>query len=239
MSTNHMLPLNEQARERWLEKVLTDAPAGQTIIDVGAGECHYKQYCNHLEYTSQDIAQYDGIGNQKGLHTKQVNYEKLDIISDLYDIPEDTQYDIVLCVEVLEHVVDPARAIHKLCSLVSPGGSIILTAPFCSLTHYAPHFHATGFSEYFYRHHFAENNCSIETLNANGGFFDFMDQELERIPEVVSRYNGYKIGRLDKHILKWARWSVQRLARKDGDRMKRTSEELLTFGWHVKAVKNN
>ena len=51
---------NGATRERWLEKTLLSLKEGTSILDAGAGESKYKSLCNHLEYFSQDIAEYDG-----------------------------------------------------------------------------------------------------------------------------------------------------------------------------------
>lgn len=228
---------NAQARDKWIKETLAEIAPGRSILDVGAGECQYKKYCRHLQYKAQDVAQYDGVGNSRGLHTKGADYAQLDFVCDLYDIPETPTYDAVLCTEVIEHVTDPVRAVAKLCTLTAPGGTLILTAPFCSLTHYAPYHYATGFSEYFYRHQLAQNGLEIETLQPNGGYFDYLSQELRRARKVFQIYHDRKIGPLTRASLALARIAVDRLASRDGQRMSRKSSELLTFGWHVKATK--
>ena len=228
---------NQEARDAWLEKTLKALPADHSILDVGAGECAYKRHCGHLNYVSQDIAQYDGIGNTKGLHTKTWEFDQIDLVCDLYDIPEDRTYDHILCTEVLEHVVDPVRAVEKMVRLTAPGGTIIVTAPFNSLTHFAPYHYCTGFSEYFYRHHFERLECEIETLEPNGGFFDFMDQEIGRVRKVRKQFSGWLLDPLSLIIQLLARLNVRLLAALDGPRNRRKSSELLTFGWHVIARK--
>ena len=57
---------NSIFRENWLESVLNDIPKGMKILDAGAGESQYKKYCTHLDYVSQDFAEYDGTGDSKG-----------------------------------------------------------------------------------------------------------------------------------------------------------------------------
>ena len=73
---------NQQAREHWIGKTLEALPAGSSLLDVGAGECAYKKHCEHLEYISQDIAEYDGTGDGIGLQTKVWDTTKLDFICD-------------------------------------------------------------------------------------------------------------------------------------------------------------
>jgi 2-polyprenyl-3-methyl-5-hydroxy-6-metoxy-1,4-benzoquinol methylase len=120
----------DQIRQRWIEAALKSRPDGSSVLDVGAGECANRVYARHLDYTSQDIAQYDGSGDGAGLQTGQFDFSQIDIVCDLLDIPEDRKFDTILFVEVLEHVPDPAAALAKLGRLLNEGGELILTAPF-------------------------------------------------------------------------------------------------------------
>jgi SAM-dependent methyltransferase len=226
---------NAEARNAWVISQLRALPAGIRILDVGAGECAYKPYCGHLQYLSQDIAQYDGEGNRRGLHTNQWDTGQLNFICDLYDIPEEGGFDAVLCTEVIEHVIDPVRAVEKLVRLLRPGGVLILTAPFTSLTHFAPYHFATGFSEYFYRHHLERLGLRIDLIEPNGGFFDFIDQELGRVGSVRRRYSGWLLDPISATLIFLARMVVRFLAALDGPRSHRRSSDLLCFGWHVVA----
>jgi SAM-dependent methyltransferase len=226
---------NIRFRELWLESRLAEIPAGQSLLDVGAGECANKGYCAHLDYVSQDIAQYDGKGDGSGLQTGKWDFRQIDIVCDLYDTPEDRQFDNVLCTEVLEHVVDPVRALEKLARLVKPGGQLIITAPFTSMTHFSPYHYCTGFSRFSYQTHLPRLNIEIEELSSNGGFFDMLDQELGRARKVRKQYSGWPMDPLSFLLLFLARMNVRLLAALDGARADRRSADLQTFGWHVRA----
>lgn len=228
---------NAEAREHWVRGMLQQIPAGQSILDVGAGECIYKKYCDHLDYLAQDLAHYDGKGNAKGLQTKTWNFNRLDFVCDLYDIPEDRQYDAVLCTEVLEHVVDPVRAIEKMAGLVKPGGQLLIASPFCSLTHFAPYHYATGFSEYFYRYHLERLGYRMDVVEPNGGYFDFIDQELGRITKIQRNYARWFPSPLTFVVFQTVRLVARLIAACDGPRYQRRSSELLTFGWHIRAIR--
>ena len=182
---------NAYGRQQWLARVLGGMTAGQTILDAGAGELQNRKWCEHLVYTSQDVCVYDGSGDSRGLQTGQWDTTSVDWVCDILDIPDGEIFDIVLCSEVLEHTVDPVRILGKLATLVRPGGYLILTAPFASMVHFAPHFHCTGFSRYWYEHHLSQLGCSIIELTPNSGWAGVLRQELIRLPSVTGRANPW------------------------------------------------
>lgn len=181
---------NVSSRDAWLKGTLEALPAGLRILDAGAGELKYKKHCAHLRYVSQDFCQYDGVGNKEALQPGAWDTAKIDIVSDITNIPvEDESFDVVLCTEVFEHLPEPVKALKEFARILRPGGRLILTAPFCSLTHFSPHFYYTGFSLNFFKTHFAALNIDIIEKKSNGGFFDFLAQELRRAPDIASRYS--------------------------------------------------
>lgn len=39
------------------------------------------------------------------------------------------RFDVVICMEVLEHLIDPEEALSRLLAMVAPGGALVLTVP--------------------------------------------------------------------------------------------------------------
>lgn len=225
---------NENARNVWVQKVLQDLPPGLRLLDAGAGEQQYKKYCAHLVYVSQDFAQYDGRGNSAGLQTGNWNNANLDIVSDITAIPEpDASFDVVLCTEVFEHLPNPALAIREFSRLLKSGGKLIITAPFCSLTHFAPYHFATGFNKYYYEKQFAENGLSLVSIEANGNYFEYMAQELRRIEDVAQQYSEKKHPNILQRIALWLLLHMlNRMSKTDSG-----SDQLLCYGYHVVATR--
>ena len=223
---------NETARVLWIEETLKKIPAGLTILDAGAGECQFKKFCGHLKYISQDFAQYHGEG-EVGLQTGNWDNSKLDIVSDILSIPlPDHSIDVVMCTEVLEHIPDPAAAIKEFGRLVKPGGYLLITAPFASLTHFAPYHFASGLSRFFYEKYLPENGFEIMKLDFNGNFFEYVAQENRRIKSIAAKYAGKKLNTFQKIIIHLNLLILQSLSKKD-----KGSSELLCFGIHVFARK--
>jgi len=223
---------NEANRVEWIEKTLKKIPAGATILDAGAGECQFKKFCGHLKYTSQDFAQYDGTG-EVGLQTGTWDNTKLDIVSDITAIPRpNASFDAIMCTEVLEHVPDPVAALNELHRLLKPGGQLLITAPFASITHFAPYHFASGLSRFFYEHHLGRLGYNILDMDLNGNFFEYLAQENRRIKRMAKLYAGTKLSLLDRVINHLQLYRLQKLSAR-GDK----SRELLCYGVHVFAQK--
>jgi len=225
---------NESVRLDWLKSYLSKVPKGSKILDAGAGELRNKKFCKHLDYVSQDFCQYEGFGDGAALQTGVWDTSKIDIVSDISTIPApDNSFDIVLCTEVLEHTPDPLGALRELARLTKPLGHIILTAPFCSLTHFAPYHYSTGFSRYWFEKHLETLGFSMIVVSPNGGWLDYIAQELWRLPWIGKNYSNRMLGWVAL-LLALPVLGVMRLM-KNKDR---GSNELLTFGWHIVARKD-
>lgn len=224
---------NQAAREAWLGKTLNAIPAGSRILDAGAGELKYRNLCSHLQYVSQDFAKYDGRGDSKGLHMGSWDQSKLDIVSDITAIPEpDGSFDAVMCIEVFEHLPDPISAIREFHRLLRKEGHLILTAPFCSLTHFAPYHFYTGFNRYFYETHLPAHGFEIIDLQENGNFFEYLGQELRRVRFVAQRYADSSPRPWEQVMSFFLLRMLERFSRRDTG-----SSEILHFGCHVSARK--
>ena len=218
---------------KWLEETLNKIPNDSRILDAGAGELAQKKYCSHLNYVSQDFAQYDGLGNKKGLQTTKWDNSKLDIISDITKIPEpDKSFDAIMCVEVFEHLPDPISAINEFSRLLKENGFLVLTAPFCCLTHFAPYHFYSGFNRYFYEKYLIEKGFEILEITPNGNFFEFIAQELLRVPFCAEKYSSIKVSFFDKLAINWLLILLSKLSRKDNG-----SNDFLNFGFHILAKK--
>ena len=229
---------NPKKRDQWVKNALAQLTTDVKILDVGAGQMKYRSACQHVQYTSQDFCQYDGVGDATGLQKNTWNHTGIDIVSDICDIPmPDASFDVVLCTEVLEHVPDPVGAIREIGRLLIPGGVLLLTAPFNSLSHFSPyHFH-TGFSRHFYEYWLPRCGFSISELKMNGNYFSYVAQELARVPIIHAKY--------DDGTAHWTPWTLlMRLCRhlclQELRRLAENlseSQELGCFGLLVRAEK--
>jgi ubiquinone/menaquinone biosynthesis C-methylase UbiE len=224
---------NESNRVAWLEKILATIPEKSRILDAGAGEKQFQKFCSHLDYVAQDFAGYNGQGNTKGLQTGSWDQTRLDIVSDITAIPEpDKSFDAIMCVEVFEHLPEPLLALKEFSRLLRPDGYLIITAPFCSLTHFAPYHFYTGFNRYFYEHHLPKFDLKIVELKTNGNFFEFLGQEVRRVTWVAEHYSKKKLNRWERFSLNSTLSILEKFSKNDTG-----SSELLHFGVHLLAIK--
>lgn len=224
---------NEETRGEWLLNTISSLPNGLRILDAGAGELRNKDLCNHLEYVSQDICEYEGNGDNKGLQTGKWDTTRIDIVCDITNIPEpNSSFDVILCSEVFEHLPDPLKALDEFSRLLKPNGKLILTAPFASLVHFAPYHYATGFSRYWYEYHLPIRHFKVDQIVSNGDWFSFLKQEMLRLPSAAKHYGDWS-------------WPLAYVFAGVGivyffirGNKHKKSDDLACFGWHCIATKS-
>ncbi|MFM7359142.1 MAG: class I SAM-dependent methyltransferase [Sediminibacterium sp.] len=223
---------NDAVRSKWVIDNLQALPKGIKLLDAGAGELRFKKYCTHLNYIAQDFGNYDGAGDGKGLQMGKWDNSKLDIVSDITDIPlPDESIDAILCTEVFEHIPDAISALKEFNRLLKPGGVMLITAPFCSLTHFAP-YHFCGYNKYWYQHHLNSMGYNNILIESNGTWYSFVAQELRRSYVVSNMYSSKLMGRLIQFFSIPLLIFLSLASKKDSG-----SEDLLCFGYMVKAIK--
>jgi SAM-dependent methyltransferase len=222
----------DEIRFNWVVSQLAMLRKGDRILDAGAGELKFKPYCEHLEYVSQDFGQYDGDGDGRGLQTEKWDNSEIDIVSDITKVPvQQEAFDAILRTEVFEHIPDAIAAVREFSRILKPGGTLLITAPFNSLSHFAP-YHFCGYNRYWYEYHLPANGLEIEVIDHNGSWFKFIAQELRRSRFVGRKYSSGLLGLVTRVASIPLLILLTLLAKRDSG-----SQELLCFGFMVRARK--
>lgn len=113
----HLVTIHRQGVIRFLES--WGPRASGEVLDVGAGTWTVprEQFGRTARYISTDF----------------VPRENIDIVCDVTNLKATfglDRFDFVLCLEVLEHVKEPAAAIANMREVLKPGGTLLLTTPF-------------------------------------------------------------------------------------------------------------
>jgi len=127
-------PLANRIDERLFPEAPTGADQGQRV----AMNIAVDRFLEGLGPAALTAVEISGDG-KAGLGWKQfesLNYPQFDICD---PTPQD-EFDVVICEQVLEHVVDPFGAARNLRTLCRPQGHVVVTTPFLIKIHELPMF---------------------------------------------------------------------------------------------------
>jgi SAM-dependent methyltransferase len=97
------------------------------VLDYGAGNSPYRRFISCDSYVTADVGQ-----NLAG------DIERFIVPGEPLPIAAGT-FDLVLLLDVLEHVLDPAFVLGDIRLLLAPGGRLVISLPFIYRKHETPH----------------------------------------------------------------------------------------------------
>ena len=150
-------------------------PARSVVLDAGSGESRFAaSFQSHL-YVALDL----GVGDPAW------DYSKVGLLGDLSAIPLASEtVDIVLNIQVLEHVVSPSRVLGEIHRVLKPGATLYLTAPQGWHEHQSPHDYFR-FTRDALRLLFVEAGFRDPIIEPQGGYFHYLGHRLTYIPKVL------------------------------------------------------
>lgn len=135
------------------------------LIDIGCGDMPYKRFFVKIanEYDTIDIER----------RVPEVKF--LGDIQNM-DVLMDQTYDTAVCLEVLEHVPNPFKALDEIHRILKKGGCLILSAPHLSRLHEEPHDYFR-YTKYGLRSSIENAGFEILSITPNGGLFCFLGHQ--------------------------------------------------------------
>lgn len=112
---------------RNLKTVFTSEHLKGRLLDAGAGTLPHRHLVKALgvEYLSLDF---------------KPTHPELDFVADIQSMPlPDNGFDSAICIEVLEHVPNPERALTELLRVLKPGGKLVFSVPHFLYLHNEPY----------------------------------------------------------------------------------------------------
>jgi SAM-dependent methyltransferase len=168
-----IFPLDSSIQSYMLD--VKPASGDGLVLDAGSGEGRFRGYFSNCRYLALDSQ----VGDSSW------DYSNVDVAADLAAIPLPAcSADLVLNIQVLEHVADPQEVVDEMFRVLKPGGKLLLTAPQGWHEHQQPNdfFRFTRFSltPIFLRAGFS----SVE-VQPIGGYFHYLGHRLTYIPKIL------------------------------------------------------
>jgi 2-polyprenyl-3-methyl-5-hydroxy-6-metoxy-1,4-benzoquinol methylase len=98
------------------------------IADIGCAEGNLLDYLNDLGFKKENLYGYD-VSPQMVKKTKAKGYRSF-----LWDVTDSVKrpkqkFNLVFCLDVIEHVENPVKLLKNICYLLKPNGHLIISTP--------------------------------------------------------------------------------------------------------------
>lgn len=165
----------EFAIQEFVARMAREISAPSIVLDAGAGEVRFAAHFREARYLAVDLA----VGDPEW------DYSRIDVRANLEALPfRANSVDVVLNIQVLEHVRKPDVVVREFYRILKPGGKLLLTAPQGWHEHQKPHDYYR-FTQYSLRELFRTagfEDCRIEPM---GGYFHYLGHRLTYIPKTI------------------------------------------------------
>lgn len=116
--------LHEQIASEVIKKI----PPGSRILDFGAGEGALSERLFDMGYKITAVDKDAKSFKSKNCDFFPINFDQPNEVED-FTLKYANQFDVVLGIEVIEHVQDQWKYVRQLLAMTKPGGVILITTP--------------------------------------------------------------------------------------------------------------
>jgi SAM-dependent methyltransferase len=121
-------------RWRWLSRRLPLTANGESLLDVGCGTGAFTIGAARLGYQATGVSWDER--NQRVAETRALACKAADArfvtgdVRQLDNMPElQDDYDVIICLECVEHVINDEKLFRDMAARLKPGGRLLLTTP--------------------------------------------------------------------------------------------------------------
>jgi SAM-dependent methyltransferase len=133
---------------------------GKVLLDAGSGRMEEQTLRNEILETGAALETLDIFAGEGVDYVGDVTHTEF----------KDNSYDVILCMQVLEHVEDPSAVCREMFRILKPGGHALFTAPQSAYLHNLP-YHFFHFTNIGMRKMVEDAGFKVETMEAQGGHF--------------------------------------------------------------------
>jgi len=160
---NRLLYLARDLRSGQLYTTLSRFCHGN-VLDVGGWDFYLtakRKGVSHANWTSLELEADSALGiGDREFHMVQGNGCSMPF--------EDSSFDTVLCIQVLEHVFEPIKMVKEIARVLRPGGCVVALVPQTANLHSAPH-HYQNFTRFWLLSAMDRADLEIVELSPLGG----------------------------------------------------------------------
>ena len=190
------------------------------ILDVGGGDSPYSSIFPSNYFISLDI----------------ISHDDTSIIADALFLPiRNNTMDLILCIEVMEHLSNPFLAFTELSNVLKDKKNMILTTPFLHGLHTdVDFFRLTNQALLLISE---QNKLNITKINFRGGYLTTLVDILHELPYEYlgpfERKADYTIGELVKYLCSFLWYVLLIPISLIAKKVERNVEHNITCGFHV------
>jgi len=115
-----------------------------------------------------------------------------DIVSSVYEIPrKDSSHDVVLMLQVLEHIEYPVRALKEIGRILTKGGLLFLSVPQAAGDHFEP-YHYFNYTQYGLDSVLKQAGFEILSMDRLEGMFVYVGNRIQKLGSIIYNQNRDK-----------------------------------------------